>query len=364
MNVKNVVKGASKFSGMDIVALGLWLFAGVALALVMFLALQRRQAAQALVTQAEPTPIATDTAVETKSISALPEFVSSGGVMAVSRNLNLKTIIPTNYQSKAIYYTVEKGDSVFWIAKQYDLEPETVLWANYDQLNDNPNNLSIGATIIIPPTDGIYYKWKVNDTLEAVAAKYKSEIMKILTFPGNNLDITNPVIQPDSYVMIPDGWRETVQWLVPDMWRPSSGASRTISGPGGCELSSGGAVGGAGFIWPADNHSLSGNDYWSGHLGIDIAAAEGAAIYASDSGMVVYAGAIGGGYGNMVMIDHGNGFRTLYAHLSQVNVSCGQSVYQGAVIGLAGSTGNSTGAHLHFEVRYSSSYINPWSVLN
>ena len=106
--------------------------------------------------------------------------------------------------------------------------------------------------------------------------------------------------------------------------------TQTIAGAGGCtHLLGGGAVGTGYFVWPAVNHFLSGNDYWSGHLGIDIAAGEGAAIYAADSGVVVYAGAIGGGYGNMIMIDHGNGYHTLYAHLSVVSVYCGQSIYQG-----------------------------------
>ncbi|HNZ14172.1 MAG TPA: M23 family metallopeptidase, partial [Anaerolineaceae bacterium] len=87
------------------------------------------------------------------------------------------------------------------------------------------------------------------------------------------------------------------------------------------------------------------------------------AVRAADSGMVVYAGWIGGGYGNMVMVDHGNGYQTLYAHLSYVNVGCGQPVYQGNLLGGAGSTGNSTGPHLHFEVRYMGGFINPWYVL-
>jgi len=89
----------------------------------------------------------------------------------------------------------------------------------------------------------------------------------------------------------------------------------------------------------------------------------GQTVYASDSGVVVYAGGISGGYGNMVMIDHGNGYATLYAHLSAISVRCGQSVYQGGPIGAAGSTGNSTGPHLHFEVRYFGGFINPRFVL-
>jgi murein DD-endopeptidase MepM/ murein hydrolase activator NlpD len=137
--------------------------------------------------------------------------------------------------------------------------------------------------------------------------------------------------------------------------------SKTIAG--GCEIPAGGAFGTGSFVWPAANRFLSGNDYWDGHLAIDIAAATGAPVYATDSGVVVYAAPIGGGYGNMVMIDHGNGYHSVYAHLSQIAVRCGQSVFQGGTIGYAGSTGNSTGPHLHFEVRYMGGFINPWHVL-
>jgi len=100
-----------------------------------------------------------------------------------------------------------------------------------------------------------------------------------------------------------------------------------------------------------------------GHLGIDIAAGEGAGIYAADSGVVVFSGWANGGYGNMVMIDHGNGYQTVYAHLSSVSAGCGQSVSQGQTIAYSGSTGNSTGAHLHFEVRYLGGFVSPWYVL-
>ena len=88
-----------------------------------------------------------------------------------------------------------------------------------------------------------------------------------------------------------------------------------------------------------------------GHPGIDIAAGLGAPIYASDTGVVVFAGWSTRGYGNLVIIDHGNGWQTAYAHLSQINVACGGAIYQGQVLGAAGSTGNSTGSHLHFEMR-------------
>jgi murein DD-endopeptidase MepM/ murein hydrolase activator NlpD len=116
-------------------------------------------------------------------------------------------------------------------------------------------------------------------------------------------------------------------------------------------------------VWPSANRVLSGNDYWPGHLAIDIAAAVGDGVFAADSGVVVFSGWATGGYGYMVMIDHGNGYQTLYSHLSQAIARCGQSVNQGTYIGAAGSTGNSTGAHLHFEVRYFGGFVNPWTVL-
>ena len=147
------------------------------------------------------------------------------------------------------------------------------------------------------------------------------------------------------------------------MPRGASGVSAGIYGSGVCSGGYEGLYGSGAFIWPTINRYISGNDYWSGHLAIDIAAGSGAPIYASDSGLVVYSGWISGGYGNMVMIDHGNGWQTVYAHLSQVSVGCGQSVSQGQTIGLAGSTGNSTGPHLHFEIRFQDGFVNPWFVL-
>lgn len=122
-------------------------------------------------------------------------------------------------------------------------------------------------------------------------------------------------------------------------------------------------IGSGAFVWPTDNHFLSGNDYLYQHPGIDIAAGMGAPIYAADSGMVRSEGNDNSGYGNVVEIDHGNGYSTVYAHLSVIGVRACQSVSAGQWIGAAGSTGNSSGAHLHFEVMKDGQYINPWSVL-
>lgn len=362
MSVKTVSQGIkpSNFLLNRFLPILLWIVAVILLACMIFLALNRDQVAL-MRTSAQVEMPTLAAPVEAEAV-AMPEIIMQSKP-SLYRLANLRTIIPTQERSEATTYVVDKGDSVFSISRLYDLKPETVLWANYALLDDNPNMLSIGQELVIPPTDGVYYVWEQGDSLENVAGRFQASADKILAWPGNRLDMTNPVISAGTNIMIPDGWRENRQWVVPTVWRANSGASRVINGPGACDLPEGGAYGSGTFIWPTSNHSLSGNDYWSGHLGIDIAAAEGAPVVASDSGMVVYAGSIGGGYGNMVMIDHGNGYHTLYAHLSSILVSCGQSIYQGSMIALSGSTGNSTGPHLHFEVRYQGGFINPWYVL-
>lgn len=341
-----------------------WGITVLLVAFMLFLLLQRLPSALISASAAPDIPQDIEEVIpeDTSTQASLPEFTPLAGEKAITRSASTDTVIPSSFRNKPDTYTVRSGDSVFGIATSYKLKPETVLWANYDLLNDNPNMLSIDQVLTIPPADGIYYKWKEGDTLEKVAETYKASARDILSYPGNGLDLTaeEHSIEPGTYVMIPGGWRENQQWLVPTVWRSGAGANQSI--PGACDVS-GGLVGSGYFIWPADNHYLSGNDFWSGHLGLDIAAGTGAPIYASDSGVVVYAAPIGGGYGNMVMIDHGNGFHTLYAHLDSIAVGCGQSVVAGNVIGYAGSTGNSTGPHLHFEIRQLGAFINPWHVL-
>lgn len=343
-----------------------WLMWGVAIlmvALLLYLVWQRtpgNRPEPAGAGENRPEPAALEPPAE-PAYANLPAFSSGSGVQAIVRVINTHTIIPTRERTEVVEYTIEKGDSIFGIAQRYKLKPETILWANYDTLNDDPHMISIGLNLKIPATDGVYYQWKEGDAVDEVAARFKTAPEKILSWPGNHLDLTNPEIEPGAFVMLPDGWREFKQWVVPTIWRPKAGTNRSIAG--GCEIPEGGALGSGSFVWPAGNHSLSGNDYWDGHLALDIAAGTGAPVYASDSGVVVYAASIGGGYGNMVMIDHGNGYHTLYAHLSQIVARCGQSVFQGNIVGYAGSSGNSTGPHLHFEVRYLGGFINPWFVL-
>ena len=290
----------------------------------------------------------------------MPALGEPEAFASIEREIQIKTHAPADKpRYDPIDYRVVRGDSIFAISESYKLKPETVLWANYDVLQDDPHSLKPGQVLKIPPTDGIYYQWKENDTLPSVADEFKASVDDILGFPGNDIDLADPKILSGSWVMIPGGEREFVQWLVPTVASGASGTSSTSQ-----SACPGGAVGGGGFVWPADNHHLSGNDYWSGHLGIDIAAGEGAPVYAADSGVVTMVqGGYNYGYGNVIQIDHGNGYATVYAHLSVIGVSICQSVNASQWIGSAGNTGNSQGAHLHFEVRQGGGFINPWFVL-
>jgi hypothetical protein len=306
---------------------------------------------------AEPVQVAESNPVE------LPEIVRTRADYALVRAVDADTILPEGTRHFAIKYTVEEGDTIFGIAGKFGLEAESILYANYDLLNDDPTFLSPGWRLTIPPTDGVYYKWKDGDTLEKVAEKYYVDVNDIIRWPSNHLDVTTLSTEGLEYVMIPNGYRAIQSWIVPLPYTSGSGATRLIAGPGGCASTSYALIGSGGFIFPTASTGLSGFDFSSYHLAVDLSAYTGDPVYAADSGTVVYAGWNDSGYGNLVVIDHGNGYETLYAHLSQVYVSCGSGVYQGGVIGAAGNTGRSYGSHLHFEVRWNGGFVNPWSVM-
>ncbi|HOV30102.1 MAG TPA: M23 family metallopeptidase [Anaerolineaceae bacterium] len=308
-----------------------------------------------------PTSVDGSTSPVETTLQNIPVFQVSSTQEALVRQPNPHTGIDTSLRTTAIEYTVQEGDSVFGIAQKFNIAPETVLWSNYDVLRDNPHKLAIGQVLKIPPTDGIWYKWTSRDTLDTVAAKFSVTPEDILLYVGNDLDLSNPIIEPGTYVMIPGGEREYQQWLIPDIPRGAAGVSTSPYFQ--CETSANSFPGTGYFVWPTSVHTISGNNYWSGHLAIDIGAGIGSPVYAADSGVVVWAGWMENGYGNVVIIDHNNGYVTVYAHLSVVNVSCGQNIFQGSVLGSAGSTGNSTGPHLHFEIRYMGGFINPQSLL-
>jgi len=267
-------------------------------------------------------------------------------------------------------YVVKKGDSIFGIAERFNLKPQTILWANYYVLADDPHRLKPGQKLNILPVDGVYYEWHAGDGLNGVAKYFDVTTDAIINFPSNQLtpetvgDLAAPNIKAGAWLIIPGGHREFITWSAPLITRKDPAIAKVL-GPGSCGYVGDGPVGSGTFVWPTAVHLLTGFDYTpeTNHYGVDLAGNLGSAIYAVDSGVVVYAGWNDWGYGNMVVVDHGGGWQSLYAHLSALNVVCGSAVFQGTVLGAMGSTGNSSGPHLHFELRLGSTRVNPWSVL-
>ncbi|MCK4725655.1 MAG: M23 family metallopeptidase [Anaerolineales bacterium] len=302
----------------------------------------------------------------------LPEFapetlINSTGIPRLAL---LHTTLPTRPRTDVLKYTVLKGDTLFGIAEMFGLQPETLLWGNQFVLGDNPHNLRPEQELNILPVNGTYYKWQAGDGLNGVSDFFGVTAEEIIEYPGNSLDpaaigdYAHPNIEPGTWLIIPNGTREFVTWSAPEIPRDNPSVAKVL-GPGACSSVADGAVGAGVFIWPANNHFLSGFDYSpsTNHSGIDIDGETGDPVYAADNGVVVYSGWNNWGYGNVVVINHGNGWQTLYAHLNAYNVSCGQSVWQGSVIGAIGNTGNSSGSHLHYEMMYNGTKVNPWDYL-
>ena len=286
----------------------------------------------------------------------------------VRRKVDVHTIIPDRPRLEIINYIVKKGDTLFGIAEKFGLNPETILWGNFDVLQDNPHSLRPDQNLNILPVNGTYYEWSAGDSMESVAGYFGVETQEIIDWPGNNifpaLGGDNQNIEPGTPIVIPGGRREFVTWSAPRITRANP-AIASIAGPGACGSIYSGPIGEGYFIWPTTASFLSGSGYSDYHPGIDIAGGVGSAIYASASGVVVYAGWNNYGYGFMIVIDHGDGWQTLYAHMSAVNMVCGQAAFQGNVIGGVGSSGNSSGPHLHFEMQ-SDFYgrVNPFSFVS
>jgi hypothetical protein len=314
-----------------------------------------------------PSPTPTEIPADMPAYPAVTTTYTYG----IPRMVLLHTTIPSRPRTEVVTYIVQTGDTIFGIAEKFGLKPETILWGNYYTLADDPHRLLPGQELNIMPMNGTYHRWSEGEGLNGVARGYSVTPDDIINWSGNHLDVntlgdwSHPNIEPGTMLFVPGGERQFVTWSAPRITRDNPGVAKLL-GPGSCGTIMDGAVGTGSFVWPTNNHFLSGYDYSpsTNHYGIDIAGTLGDAIYASDNGVIVYAGWNNWGYGNVIVIDHGGGWQTLYAHLNSYNVGCGQSVYQGGVIGAMGSTGNSSGPHLHFEM-LSDQYgkVNPWNFL-
>lgn len=251
-----------------------------------------------------------------------------------------------------ITHVVTEGETLSSIAQRYGLEVTTIMWENN---LEEKSTLKPGTELQILPVDGVRHKVQRGETIYTIGKKYgleESAVQVIVDYPFNEfLNDETFELATGQYLMVPDGVPPKKVAPV----RPT--APRTV-----VTTPDAGAVTAVGsFIWPASGGISQGYRFY--HKAIDIANRGGGPILAADSGTVVASGWDGSGYGNRVVVDHGNGTLTLYAHMSVLQVSAGQRVNRGDVVGQMGSTGRSTGVHLHFEVRRGGVLLNPLELL-
>lgn len=323
----------------------------------------------------EATPAPSLRAETLPTLIPLKDYASIISNQSAETGVVRLTLLHTNLANRLrkdiVKYTVQKGDTISEIAEKFGLQPETIYFSNYDILLDNPDRLAPGQVLTILPMDGMIYTWSEGDGLNGVARNLKVKPEDIINYPLNELsmetigDYAHPNIPVGTKLIIPGGTRDYINWSAPVLSRNDPTAGKAL-GPGYCSKPSSGPVGSGSFIWPTDSHTLSGYDYSpkTNHYAIDIGGYIGAPVRAVDAGVVVYSGWNDMGYGNEIVLDHGDGWQTLYAHLSQIYVNCADWVSQGTLIGLMGSTGHSSGPHLHFEVMSDSGgRVNPWDYL-
>jgi murein DD-endopeptidase MepM/ murein hydrolase activator NlpD len=272
------------------------------------------------------------------------------------------TTIPTRPRAGTITYVVQPGDTLFSVAGQFNLAATTIIWGNQQVFQDVPWLVRVGTALFILPVDGAYHTVRAGDTVADIAAAYDVDPADLLN-EWNDLHLGSQPREGQRLV-IPGGKGPEMDWQ-PLVEYPAPGPDRHSVGT----CSHGMVIGPSGhgwFTYPTGRTEISGWVFHDPrrpiHIGTDYDCAQGDPIHAADNGVVTMAGR-NGTYGNMVEINHGGGFITRYGHLHTLNVKCGHPVYQGSTIGTCGTTGWSTGPHLHFEIRQDGIPLDPEAYL-
>ncbi len=266
---------------------------------------------------------------------------------SISNNLTEETG-ETNSPSRQeiVYYTVKQGDTVSSIARSFGITVNTVLWANN---LSTYSLLKIGDKLTILPQSGLLYTVKKGDTLAAISRTYDVDMDKIIAANslGNTLQVGAKLIIPGAKKISAPAIRTTSNTsytgvsVIKDLVNPPAKPSTTK------------------MAWPTEGYRITQYFSWS-HPGLDIGNKTGTPLYAAEDGKVIISqGGYNGGYGNTILLDHGDGVKTRYGHASKLYVKVGDTVKRGEVIAAMGSTGRSTGPHIHFEVIINGTKYNP-----
>lgn len=259
------------------------------------------------------------------------------------------TLISDLPKGEITQYRVEDGDTVSSISQKFGISVDTIMWENNLKSVDSIKPKQI---LRILPVTGVKYVVKRGETIYSIAKALQVDAQNIVDYPFNTFANDETfALTAGQELIVPDGIKPNE--VIVDVQRYATKTVAPIPG----------VVGEGNFMWPTVGH-ISQKYYWY-HQAVDIASRESPPILASQGGTVVTAGWNAGGYGNYVVIDHGNGYKTLYAHMlnNSVVVQVGQRVKQGQKIGTMGSTGRSTGPHLHFEIKTPGGNLDPLAVL-
>lgn len=254
---------------------------------------------------------------------------------------NLTRSIQPHKREETIRYVVKSGDSITKIAHKFGLKVSTLLWANNLTVKES---VHVGQKMKVPPTDGVFYKIQLGDTLNEIATAHNTEAEKILAFN----DTQNTArLELNKEIFIPGAQKKFIP-------------QKTIVTPNNSGY---GNVESLGFTIRRPSKGVLTQGFHRGHYALDIANKLKTPIYAVADGLVIQADeGWNYGFGNYVIIDHGGGVETLYAHNSKLMVRAGDRVKTGELIALMGNTGNvwgPTGIHLHFELHIRGRKVNP-----
>jgi murein DD-endopeptidase MepM/ murein hydrolase activator NlpD len=272
---------------------------------------------------------------------------------------------PTLVQHKYITYTVQSGDAMLALARRYQ-QPLSALARSNKARVSNLDLIYPGQVLIIPQAPGYVIEPVAGDTIETLAKQHGLSTDMIIAEASNQLTRSDQALQPGQLLFVPevDGLAHVMAWPAPAL-EPASGAGGSVAITPTLPVTNP-PPGGAAFIHPTQDKSVSGFDLIETHSGLDFAGRRGSPAFAAAKGTVVacdYAFDTDmkrlQGWGLFVELDHGNGFRTVYAHLEQCGVAKDQIVEQGQIIGAIGSSGDATGPHLHFEIHRNGKPENP-----
>ncbi len=277
------------------------------------------------------------------------DVTSSPAVLSLTTSdTNTSTFISSE-RDQIIDYTVASGDTVSTIAEKFGISTDTIRWQNNLKSKDSIRD---GEVLQILPVTGIAHKVQKGDTIYSIAKKYDVDPQAIVNFPFNTYANDETFDLAIGQILVVPGGEKKDE---PLWFTPTQPKFRQITPDAGSVVASGN------FAWPTSG-IITQYFVWY-HPGLDIANPAAPLVLAADSGKVIAAGWDSTGYGNKVMVDHGNGYRTLYGHLQKIFVVVGQTVGRGNQLGQMGSTGRSTGTHLHFEIYQNGVRVNPLKFL-